>query len=312
MVAELLNKYIWLTNTLLRTADRGMSLEEISQRWEDRFGTGYSRRTFCNHRECIEEIFGISIECDRSTNRYRIRESSGLNDSQSKWMIDTFSTNNLLMQGKERLAGRISVEEIPSGHIYLTAIMDAMMDNRVLSVAYKKYMSESETVYTLYPYALKESSKRWYLVAWCAERQAVRVYSLDRIKALEQTQTEFSRPKDFDVDELVATSYGIYLTDEKPCTIVFEARGKEVSYLRDLPVHKSQKEILTEEDRSRFSIYVSPDKELLMELCRHGSGITVISPEKVRNAVRSELENDLKGYESIPQDEKFQESEKFY
>ncbi|MGM9747185.1 MAG: helix-turn-helix transcriptional regulator [Candidatus Cryptobacteroides sp.] len=307
MVAELLNKYIWLTNTLLSTADRGMSLKDISERWEERFGTSYSRRTFNNHRECIEEIFGITIECNRSTNKYRIRESSSLNDSQSKWMIDTFSTSSLLMQGKERLAGRISVEEIPSGHIYLTAIMDAMMDNRVLSVAYKKYMSESETVYTLHPYALKESSKRWYLVAWCAERDEVRVYSLDRIKALEQTTAKFNMPRNFDVDELFSTSYGIYLTKEKPCTIIFEARGKEVSYLRDLPVHRSQKEILTEDGRSRFSIFVSPDKELLMELCKHGSGITVISPPEVRDAVITELKNAQKNYESILQEDKFQE-----
>ncbi|MGN1210506.1 MAG: helix-turn-helix transcriptional regulator [Candidatus Cryptobacteroides sp.] len=296
MVAELLDKYIWLTNTILRSADRGMSLDEIASGWKSRFGTEYSRRTFNNHRECIESIFGVSIECDRSSNRYRIRKSGDILDGHSAWLIDSFATNTLLSQGKNRLAGRISVEEIPSGHIYLTAIMDAMLDGRVLKVKYRKYQSDNESVYNLRPYALKESSRRWYLVAWCEEREATRVYALDRMTGLEQTGKTFAMPENFDVESLFATSYGIYLTQEKPCTIVFEARGKEVSYLRDLPIHRSQKEISTENGRSTFSIFVSPDRELLMELCSHGSGITVISPEYVRDAVRGELESALKSY----------------
>lgn len=296
MVAELLDKYIWLTDTILRSADRGMSLDEIASGWKSRFGTDYSRRTFNNHRECIESIFGVRIECDRSSNRYRIRESGDLRDGHSAWLIDTFSTNTLLSQGRKRLAGRISVEEIPSGHIYLTAIMDAMLDNRELKVKYRKYQSDTESVYNLRPYALKESSRRWYLVAWCVEREALRVYALDRMTGMEQTGRTFPMPGNFDVDRLFATSYGIFLTKEKPCTIVFEARGKEVSYLRDLPVHRSQKEISTEKGKSIFSIFVSPDRELLMELCRHGSGITVLSPEYVREAVRDELESAFKSY----------------
>ena len=72
MVTELLQKYIWLVQTFIRAGERGLDLGEISDRWESRFGTEYSRRTFNNHREAVEGVFGISILCNRSTNRYYI------------------------------------------------------------------------------------------------------------------------------------------------------------------------------------------------------------------------------------------------
>ena len=122
MVTELLQKYIWLVQTFIRAGQNGLSLNEIEERWEDRFDTPYSRRTFNNHREAVEEVFGIRIDCNRSTNRYFVEYSEDVADenAESAWLINTFTVNNILSLGKQRLSGRVSVEDIPSGHLYLT------------------------------------------------------------------------------------------------------------------------------------------------------------------------------------------------
>ena len=116
MVTELLRKYIWLVQTFIRAGEKGLNLEEISDRWESRFDSAYSRRTFNNHREAVEEVFGIRIECNRSTNRYFIEYSEDVADenAESAWLINTFTVNNLLNLGRERLSGRVAVEDIPS------------------------------------------------------------------------------------------------------------------------------------------------------------------------------------------------------
>jgi len=131
MVTELLQKYIWLVNTFIRAGERGLSLTEITDKWEDRFSTPYSRRTFNNHREAVEEVFGIRIECDRSTNRYFVGYSQDVSDenAENAWLINTFTVNNILRLSKERLSGRVSVEDIPSGHRHLTSVMEAMTEN---------------------------------------------------------------------------------------------------------------------------------------------------------------------------------------
>ena len=65
MVTELLKKYIWLVETFIRASENGLTLDEVTDKWENRFGTPYSRRTFNNHREAVAEVFGIEIMCNR-------------------------------------------------------------------------------------------------------------------------------------------------------------------------------------------------------------------------------------------------------
>lgn len=147
MVTELLQKYIWLVQTFIRAGENGLSLGEISDRWENRFDSTYSRRTFNNHREAVEEVFGIRIECNRSTSRYFIGSTDDITDdnAETAWLINTFTVNNMLSLGKERLSGRVSVEDIPSGHRHLTSIMEAMTENREIKIQYQKYTSAEST-----------------------------------------------------------------------------------------------------------------------------------------------------------------------
>lgn len=291
MVTELLNKYIWLVNTFVRAGERGLSLDDICRRWESRFGSSYSRRTFNNHRMNVEEIFGIRIDCNRSTNRYFIDCSDDVSDEneESAWLINTFTVNNMLSLGKERLRGRVSVEDIPSGHRFLTVIMDAMTECRELRISYRKYTSTETGQYTIHPYAVKEAGRRWYLIGYCVEREGLRVYGLDRVLDITETGRTFRMDKDFDVDEMFATSFGIYLPEGPGKTITFRTGMKDASYLRDLPMHKSQEEIANDGNSVTFSIFVCPDKAMIMEFCKFGSRIEVLSPESVRKEVAEEL-----------------------
>jgi predicted DNA-binding transcriptional regulator YafY len=241
----------------------------------------------------VEEVFGITIECNRSTHRYFVRYTSDTADenAETAWLINTFTVNNMLRLGKERLSGRVSVEDIPSGHIHLTAIMEAMTEGQKLHISYLKYTSSEEESLTLHPYAVKEFAKRWYLVAHCEERDALRVYGLDRIKGLEIMEGIFKMPAGFDVDELFATSFGTYIPEEKAEIITFRTTAKEARFLRDLPLHASQEEIRsTDKEYVTFSIFVCPNESLIMEFCKHGSRLEVLSPASVRQAVAEQLE----------------------
>ena len=290
MVTELLQKYIWLVQTFIRAGENGLSLGEISDRWENRFDSTYSRRTFNNHREAVEEVFGIRIECNGSTSRYFIGSTDDITDdnAETAWLINTFTVNNMLSLGKERLSGRVSVEDIPSGHRHLTSIMEAMTENREIKIQYQKYTSAESDSYTLRPYAVKEFAKRWYIVAYCIERKGLRVYGLDRLRHLELTGESFRMPKNFDVDELFSTSFGIYIPEEKGRTITFRTSPTDARFLRDLPLHSSQREISSDGESVTFSIFVCPNKALVMEFCKYGSGLEVLSPEDIRTQVAEE------------------------
>ena len=59
MVSELIGKYIWLIQIINASGGRGLSLRDITSRYERRYDQPYSRRTFNNHRQAILEVFGI-------------------------------------------------------------------------------------------------------------------------------------------------------------------------------------------------------------------------------------------------------------
>ena len=311
MVSELIGKYIWLVQSLIAAGDGGMTFKELNVKYSGRFGQSYSRRTFNNHRLAVADLFGIDIDCDRSTNRYFIPYSGDVLDNNESigWLVNTFTVNSLLSLGKERLSGRVSVEEIPSGQKYLTAIMQAMEDGKELEIVYGKYSSDSSETLHVQPFAVKEHEKRWYLVAFCHERagadrrnddiNAWRVYGLDRITSLQVTDVSFRMPKDFDVDGIFSQSYGIYFpkAGQKPVTIRFKVTDEEARYLRDLPIHRSQvEENAAKGDGRIFRIRVIPNRNLTMEFCRHAGRLEVIEPEEVRLSVKEELEKAYKQY----------------
>ena len=230
-----------------------------------------------NHREAIEAIFGIVIKCDRRTNKYSINYPEDAMDesSSTRWLINTFAVKNVLDLGKERLSGRVSVEEAPSGEKNLLPLMKAMEEMMEVEIEYQKYKSTSSELLHVQPFALKQDKQRWYLAGYCEERaiskegnrspnsdiRAWRVYSLDRIMSVKQTEVTFSLPGGFDVDDCFAQSYGPYLPNDgrKAVTIRFRASDSEAKYLRDLPLHKSQKEESRKKDSEQKIINTVAD-----------------------------------------------------
>lgn len=297
MVSELIRKYIWLVQTFIKAGERGLLLEDIQRAWQLKWDSDYTRRTFNNHREAIAEIFGIEIKCDRSTNRYFLPDSEIAADSDATeaWLINTFTINNLLALGKERLSGRVAVEDIPSGQRWLTILMDAMTENRIVLIKYRKYTSQQEETRHVKPYALKEFARRWYLAGWSEERGSERVYALDRILSIELTDQTFKMPPGYNVDEAFDTSFGIYLPEEgqKAERILFQATELEARYLRDLPLHHSQTEIRP----GIFQIRVLPTTDVIMEFCRLGDRVEVLEPAGVREQIKAAINKTINKYQ---------------
>ena len=301
MVAELIDKYLWLIRLLTGKGERGLTLGEIASRYEDRYGEPYPRRTFNNHRAVIDETFGIPIECHRDSHRYYIPfgEDAVDSDNTLRWMVNTFTVDSLLQMGRKSLTGRISVEDIPSGHKHLTVLMQAMMDGQVVRIYYKKYSRSDAEMLDVRPYALKEFARRWYLVGYAEQRGALRVYGLDRIQSLEVLEQTFTMPSGFDVDELYASCYGIYLPEgEKPVTIVLRATPAERAFMDDLPIHASQRFAGEDEKGFLYRLRVIPNDNLIMELCRLGDRIEVLEPASVRERVAAEHRKALQYYQN--------------
>ena len=110
MAKQQFNKLIWLVDTIYRSGR--ITFAEINRRWRtgDSTRTDIPLRTFHNHRQAIEEMFDINIECDKCTNTYYIADAEGmLGDKLKMWLLNSFSLNNILQENvdmKNRIAAK--------------------------------------------------------------------------------------------------------------------------------------------------------------------------------------------------------------
>lgn len=145
MAKNYFKSYVWLLDTL---QSRGpLTLNQIKELWsrssinEDK--KELATRTFSNHITAIADIFGIDIVCDRRDNTYRIDNDGELGGSGLRnWMMEALCLNNLANESAG-LRKRILFENGPSCHRFLTEIIRAVRDERMLEVNYKSFSMDA-------------------------------------------------------------------------------------------------------------------------------------------------------------------------
>ena len=295
----LFKEYIWLVNTIYQAGR--ISFAQINEKWlrtEMSGGVEIARTTFNRHKDAIEDIFGIIIDCDKKDGfKYHIANKSVLReDTIQNWMLSSMTVHTAVQEGVS-LQKRILLEEIPSGYKYLQPILEAMKSNHCISFTYQKYNNAEVKTYPIAePYCLKLYKQRWYLLTRI--NQQFRTFSLDRIKSLDISAESFQLDKDFDAEAHFYDYYGVY-RDEKltPKRIIIRVSKDERPYLRDLPLHHSQKEINVTAEYSDFSYFLSPSDDFIGEILRKKNRLYVISPKELRDKILQTVKEMEKNYE---------------
>lgn len=286
MAKNLFNRYVWLAETVYNSKN-GITFEEINNRWvrtDMSGGNPIPSRTFHRDRQAVEDLFSINIECCKSTNTYYVENADDVKEGGLRsWLISTFAVNNLINES-HRLKNRIQFEHIPSGQHYLTAIIEAMRDNRKVEITYQSYWNEPAT-FELEPYFVKVFKQRWYVIG---KSDCVRIYALDRIQHLEPVTDTFILPAGFDPDAFFFNSYGIIADNDIPVErVTIRVDADQANYIRALPLHHSQKEIESDGECVVFEYFIKPTYDFRQELLLHGADMEVLSPQSLRDEIKS-------------------------
>ena len=296
---KILKNYIWLINTIYHS--RGISLEEINERWiknDMSDGEPLSRATFNRYKEAIEEIFDLTIDCQRKGGYlYSIKNESMLKSNKyQNWLLDTLSVSNMLIES-DSLQSRIILENIPAGKQYLQLIINAMKQDHKLQMTYHKFGQQESYTITIEPYAIKVFKQRWYLLAKSPKRETPSIYALDRVEQLVETEETFQFPEDFDTEAFFRDCYGVLSTDDKAQRIVIRAYAPYMNYVRTLPLHHSQKEIKSTAQYADFEYHLKPTFDFRQELLAQGHDVEILQPAPFREEMKAMLEKMLSRYQ---------------
>ena len=291
MAKNLLARYIWEVSTIYRA--RRITLKEINEKWRDSpyyDGKDIPRRTFDYHRKEVEMIFDLNIVCDKHDNTYHIEDDDGYRNGEvRRWLINSFAMTSVIREGRE-LEDRISLEQIPSAEPFLSIVILAMRENKVLDLHYQSYERETPTVHMLHPYAVKLFKQRWYVIGLSEKKNRILIFSMDRIQELIITEQKYCYPKQFSIHDYYRDSFGIIIDDKlESQRIRLKVMNNQACYFRSLPLHPSQKEIENHSEYSVFEYWLKPTYDFEQEILSHREDVEVLEPVQLREIIKESV-----------------------
>lgn len=291
MAKNYFDRYVWLIDTINRRGP--IPFKEISYLWSrsstNTLGESYlPERTFHNHREAIQDTFGIEIKCDRSTGYYIANGADEEADGVRKWLLESLSMNNLLNETKG-MRDRILFEKIPSSQKWLSVIVNAMRDGKVVEITYQSFWRDEPSAFNVEPYCLKLFKQRWYMLAKSEGKDEPWVYALDeRMLNIIPTDLDYKLPARFNAEKFFSDYYGTIVgKDYEPQEVKIRVAKDQEKYFDSLPLHDSQRKI-PEESNDQYTIYryhLATTYDFIQELLRNGPKVTVLSPADFREEV---------------------------
>ena len=299
-----LKKYIWLVDTLMRSGEKGLTMEQIGDRWdaddEMHDNGAFARRSFHRHRKEIEELFGIEIESYGSGREFRYRiADSGKNGYFRQWMLNSIAVNRIVTDSQE-VAQYVALETHHDA--LLPTLLQALKERRMVSFTYHPFWKEEPSLYYNFkPHALKMFERRWYLIGRNKDSKPHHSYALDRMTDCELQEDTYTRDPAFNLEEMFDGYYGIIIGDSESKSAQVESIWLKVgayqaNYLRSLTLHSSQLELRRNDEYSLFSVRVHPTFDFKQKLLSMGRSVEVVKPESFRKEMREEIEAMIGNY----------------
>lgn len=284
---------LWLLDKL---SCRPMTFREISREWSrasanDR-GSKLTTRSFLRYRNMAEELFNVNIECYKPTNEYRI-DTSAMEDV-GRWTLSALRLQNVASISE--LRNVLMLEPAPGGAELVKQLAEACQQRRELTLRYKSPYQDERT-FTLIPHFLRLFKQRWYLIGRQPGKEYTTTLSLERIKEVILGEVSSELIPSVSPEEYYDDCYGIIRQGE-PERIVIRAFSPQNTYLREVPIHHSQK-VIEETDRwTDFSLYVRPTYDFKQELLWQRDKLMVVSPKWLRDDMIDILGRMIRSYET--------------
>lgn len=178
---------------------------------------------------------------------------------------------------------------------YFGSAARALLERKRLRITYYTRARDEVTQRDVSPQRLVYYRENWYLDAWCHLRQDIRSFAVDAIRAAEMLDEPAREVPEAELNQVLAAGYGI-----------FSGRDVQLARLRFTPErarwvaseewHPQQRSSFDREGRYLLEFPYSDDRELVMDILRHGPEVEVLAPENLRSIVQERLRAALAQY----------------
>lgn len=280
-----------------------LTLKEIKEEWRnsylsDETNKNIIRQTWHNCVNAIAEAFGIFIKSGKKRKWYIENPEVFEDRSVEQWMLSLMTYRNLIDECMT-INDRFDLEDFPSENDRLAIIVQAMKSKKKLEVYYQKYQDNEVKRRIVEPYYIKTYEHRFYAICKEEDKAYLVILSFDRMVSVDITEESFHFITGTSAKDYFKDCFGVFRPEDgtKPVTITVRAYDDARDYLRDVPMHCSQKEIKKKKEYSDFQIYIYPTRDFTGYIIHQEDRLEIVSPPWLRKYMAEKYKRGLKRYQ---------------
>ncbi len=162
----------------------------------------------------------------------------------------------------------------------------AIADRRTVQIRYLSASSGKTGRREVDPYHLWYAAGGLYMIGYCHRRRDVRMFAVERIRALTITDHPYQLPLGFDVEAYVQDALVVMRGRQIAVELVFDR--PTAAWARDRVWHPSQELAPLRSGKLRMTLRVADTRELVGWILSFGRGVKVVRPVELRTRVREE------------------------
>jgi len=292
---------------------------------------GVSRATLKRDLEYMRSRFNAPIEYDRDSNGYRFgRSRSGPRyELPGVWFTAEelhalFTMQHLLENlqpgllsphikplqarlsailgsgdhAEAEVAKRVRVLHLAAREMnpeHFGVVAQAVLKRRRLRISHYNRMEDRNTEREISPQRLVHYRDNWYVDAYCHLREALRSFSVDAMQGAEMLEARAKEIGKAELDEYLKSGYGIF-SGKDVTWAKLRFSPKAARWVAKQSWHGKQRGALQKDGSYLLELPYADDRELLMDILRHGADVEVLEPSSLRKRTAEALAEAAKAY----------------
>jgi predicted DNA-binding transcriptional regulator YafY len=176
----------------------------------------------------------------------------------------------------------------------ISKINYAINRGKTVSINYFSPNKNSLTIRKVDPYNLLFREGAWYIIGYCHKEDTVETFKVSRIKTLKITSEIYMVPHTFALKEYIDNNWGVFRGEKIKVTIKFNKNITD--FIKEGKWHSTQQVEEQEDGAILLSIYLDDTDEIKKWIMGFGKDAEVIEPQKLREEIKSEIEQIYKKY----------------
>lgn len=200
-------------------------------------------------------------------------------------LIEDKLPNGVRLAQRVRLLGSASARHEP---LLFAEFAQATLERKRLWIRHHNRERDERIERDISPQRLVRYRDNWYCDAWCHRRNALRSFALDAVEAARVLDRQAAEIPDAKLDAKLGAGYGI-----------FAGKKKRIAHLRfnthaarwvcHERWHPQQRGRWLADGDYELRLPYTDERELVMDLLRHGPDVEVIGPPELRDALIARL-----------------------